>query len=323
LFEGNRDVSGTITLSVNEIRTECDDIVRIALIDEDGAELPAWEAGAHLDISMPGGITRQYSLCGVPSDRFRYEVAVFRDPNSRGGSIYLHDEVEKGDRLSVSTPRNHFPLKSAGGYLFIAGGIGITPIRPMIDQARSCGLPYTLAYVGRSRSAMAFLDDLSDDPDVSFHVSDENSRLDLDAFIGPSLGDEVAIYACGPTRLLDAIADRCAKLGYENRLHSEKFAGTPTELDSERESAFEVELYRTKKIVQVSPRETILEALNACGVETTSSCSEGVCGSCETPVLEGEVDHRDQILEEDERAANDTMMICCSRARSARIVLDL
>jgi ferredoxin-NADP reductase len=261
-------------------------------------------------------------LCGDITDRCRYEIAVLRDPQSRGGSVHIHELLAKGDRLTVSAPRNNFALVDAEEYLFVAGGIGITPFLPMIAAARTRARSYRLAYSGRTRSAMAFAEHLAEDSSARLHVSDEGTRADLTALLA-DVGAGTAIYGCGPQRLLDALAELCAERGLSRQLHVEHFSGVVVELDADAETAFEVELARTGRTITVPPDRTVLDALLDCGIKAVSSCAEGVCGSCETNVLEGEVDHRDQILDEDERAENDVMMICCSRALSARIVLDL
>ncbi|WP_246860078.1 PDR/VanB family oxidoreductase [Rhodococcus opacus] len=231
--------------------------------------------------------------------------------------------MKKGATLTASLPRNNFSLKSAEEYLFVAGGIGITPLLPMMQAAARNGITYRLAYAGRSRSKMAFCEQLSDDSRVQVCVSDEGTRLNLDTLIGDDLDPKVHIYSCGPARLLDALAARCADLGMSARLHMEHFSGTVVELDPNEETAFEVELARSGRTLTIRPDQTILDALLACGIKAANSCGEGVCGSCETTVLEGVVDHRDAVLDDDEKAENDVMMICCSRARSPRIVLDI
>lgn len=317
------DSTPVLHLIVDEVRRECDDVLTLSLIDSAGEDLPVWEAGAHIDIHLPGDMIRQYSLHSDPGDRSRYEVAVLRDPNSRGGSQYIHNEVKKGETLTTSHPRNNFPLKPADEYLFIAGGIGITPMLPMIRTAESQQRPHRLIYAGRSRTKMAFVEQLGDQDNVQFCVSDEGTRMNVDDLLDSHLGPGVHIYSCGPQRLLEALTSRTGELRLSKQLHVEHFSGTAVELDPNAEVAFEVELSRSGKTLTVAPDQTILDAVLACGIKASNSCAEGVCGSCETTVLEGEVDHRDQILDEDEQAENDVMMICCSRARSARLVLDL
>jgi ferredoxin-NADP reductase len=313
----------TFTLTVDEVRAECSGVVVLVLIDDSGQQLPEWEAGAHIDIHLPINITRQYSLCGDPQDRGRYEIAVLRDPNSRGGSDYIHAQVRKGMRFVVSHPRNNFRLRDASEYLFIAGGIGVTPLIPMIVTAQRNGVPFRLNYAGSALSRMAFVDQLGGLPETTLHVSDEGTRLDLNETLTADLPTECLVYACGPTRLLDAVSERCAQLKIANQSHVERFSATLDALDPATERAFDVELARSNQVIRVAADQTILDAVLACGIKAANSCAEGVCGSCETAVIAGDVEHRDQILDEDEKAENAVMMICCSRATSDRLVLDL
>ncbi|MEN0135070.1 MAG: PDR/VanB family oxidoreductase [Rhodococcus sp. (in: high G+C Gram-positive bacteria)] len=317
------DPTVPLNLVVDEVRRECDDVLTLSLIDHAGNNLPTWEAGAHIDLHLADTMVRQYSLHSAPDDRSRYEVAVLRDPDSRGGSRYIHDEVKKGMILTASHPRNNFPLKPAAEYLFIAGGIGITPILPMMRAADAQRRRFRLVYAGRSRSKMAFLESLGGRDPVQLCVSDDGTRLNIDNLLPPELDPNVQIYSCGPERLLDAVTTRCTDLGLSKQLHVEHFSGTAADLDPDKEVAFEVELVRSRRTLTIAPDQTILDALLECGIKAPNSCAEGVCGSCETTVLDGEIDHRDQILDEDEQAENDVMMICCSRARSPRLVLDL
>lgn len=311
------------TLTVDDIRIEGTGVVVLELIDDAGRPLPSWDPGAHIDLNLPNGITRQYSLCGDPRQQGRYEIAVLRDPNSRGGSEYIHTGLQKGSRLRVCAPRNNFPLRPGPRYLFLAGGIGVTPLVPMVAATRRSGMPFLLHYCGKSRAAMPFVDELGMLPEATLHVSDEGSRMDLDEVITPDLAGELQVYACGPARLLDSVDARCRSVGLAKQLRLERFSAASVAPTAGVDRSFEVELARTGRVVQVPAGQTILDALLGCGVKAPNSCAEGVCGSCETTVLAGEVDHRDQILDEDERAENAVMMICCSRARSDRLVLDL
>ncbi|ABH00966.1 probable oxidoreductase (plasmid) [Rhodococcus jostii RHA1] len=317
------DSATVLNLIVDEVRRECDDVLTLSLIDSAGQDLPTWEAGAHIDLHLPGNLARQYSLHSDPGDRARYEVAILRDPNSRGGSQYIHEEVRKGAMLPTSTPRNNFPLQPADEYLFVAGGIGITPMLPMMQAAAEMNRPARLIYAGRSRTTMAFVEQLAEQENVQLCVSDEGTRAHVADLLGPHLGPDVHIYSCGPERLLEAVTARAAEVGLSKQLHVERFSGTAVDLDPDVEKSFDVELSRSGRILTVAPDQTILDAVLACGIKVANSCAEGVCGSCETTVLEGEVDHRDQILDEDEQAENDVMMICCSRSRTPRLILDL
>jgi ferredoxin-NADP reductase len=301
-------------------------VVVLDLRDPSGADLPAWEPGAHVDLRLPGGLTRQYSLCGDPGDRSVWRIGVLREPESRGGSAHVHDELHEGTEVDVRGPRNHFPLVPAPRYLFIAGGIGITPILPMIDAAAAAGAQWELHYGGRSRRSMAFLESLERvSGHLTLHPQDEVGLIDLDALLGTPQQDTL-VYCCGPEPLLVAVEQRCAvgKGGPwpTGTLHLERFApkdvGEPV-----LTGAFEVELAQTGRTLTVPPDRSILQVVEEAGVGVLSSCQEGTCGTCETTVLAGEVDHRDSLLTPDEQAANDTMFICVSRAACPKLVLEL
>jgi ferredoxin-NADP reductase len=312
-----------LRLRVHQLTWESDGVVSVHLRDPDGAALPVWQAGAHIDLRLPGVITRQYSLNGSPTDRTTWRVSVLREPESKGGSQAVHESLRPGDLVEVVGPRNNFPLVEAPEYLFIAGGIGITPILPMIEAAAAAGVPWQLLYGGRSRSSMAFLEQLAGHgAAVSIRPQDESGLLDLPAVLGsPRLG--VAVYCCGPEPLLAAVEQACATWP-AGALHLERFK--PKEqapLDPGAEQAFEVVLEQSGTTVTVPPGMSVLEALEENGIEPINSCREGICGSCETKVLAGIPDHRDSLLSDDERAANDTMMICVGRALCDRLVLDL
>lgn len=307
-------------LLVTEVLAAADGVVAIELRDPDGAPLPPWEPGAHVDLALPNGLTRQYSLCGDPADRAHWRIGVLRERDGRGGSAWLHDELRPGMRLHVSEPRNHFPLVEAGEYLFVAGGIGVTPLLPMIAAVARRGAPWRLAYGGRTAASMAFCDELRAHGDsVSLCHDDRDGPLDLDALLGqPRVG--VAVYCCGPEGLLAAVEERCAAWP-AGALHVERFHARPGALEGAR-GAFEVELAASGMTVAVAADETIVEALEAAGIEVATSCQEGTCGTCETTVLEGEVDHRDSFLTDEERE-DGAILICCSRAAGPRLVLDL
>jgi ferredoxin-NADP reductase len=300
----------TLELVVAGKEKVADDVVRLTLRSPDGGSLPPWEPGAHLDLVLPGFV-RQYSLCGDPSDASAYQVAVLREPDGRGGSAYLHS-LHVGDRVEVAGPRNHFPLVAAERYLFIAGGIGITPILPMLDRA---GPDWQLVYGGRTRSSMAFTAELSVHGDrVSFRPQDEHGLLDLPALLAAAKPG-TAVYCCGPEPLLAAVE----ALGPAD-LHVERFTALP---DDGPRTAFEVELAGSGRVLPVPADRSILEVVEEAGVQVLSSCREGTCGTCETGVLGGEPDHRDSVLTAEERAENEVMMLCVSRACSPRLVLDL
>jgi ferredoxin-NADP reductase len=311
-----------LELMVSRRSAAADGVVVLELRDPAGRELPAWSPGAHVDLLLGPALTRQYSLCGDPADRDVWRIGVLREPESRGGSQYVHDELGEGARVAVRGPRNHFPLEDSPRYLFVAGGIGITPILPMAAAAAAAGAEWELFYGGRSLSSMAFRSDLvgAHGLRVTLHPQDEAGLLDLDTILG-SPQEDTLVYSCGPEPLLQAVEARCA--GWPvGALHLERFApkaqGEPVLHES-----FEVELAQSGLTLTVPTDKSILEVVDAAGVSVLSSCQEGTCGTCETPVLAGEVDHRDSLLTPAEQAANETMFICVSRAACSRLVLDL
>ncbi|MFW3168575.1 PDR/VanB family oxidoreductase [Geodermatophilus sp. CPCC 206100] len=304
-------------------RTEgAEGVVVLELRNPSGAELPAWAPGAHLDLRLPNGLTRQYSLCGDPDDRSVWRIGVLREPQGRGGSAYVHDELTEGDEVDVRGPRNNFPLLPARRYVFVAGGIGITPLLPMMGAAQAAGAEVELHYGGRSRRSMAFLESLEalTDTPVTLHPQDEVGLIDLPAILGTPRPDTL-VYCCGPEPLLQAVEQHCGAWP-PGSLHVERFApkevGEPVRTDS-----FEVELAQSGLTLTVPPDTSILDVVEAAGIPVLSSCQEGTCGTCETAVLEGEVDHRDSLLTVEEQQANDTMFICVSRAACPKLVLDL
>jgi ferredoxin-NADP reductase/ferredoxin len=314
-----------LDLVLEKKETVAEGVVQLTLRSADGADLPEWEPGAHVDLVLTNELTRQYSLCGVPAERSVLQVAVLREQDGRGGSAHIHDVLAEGDTVHVRGPRNHFPLAPAGRYVFIAGGIGITPILPMIAKAESAGANWQLVYGGRTRSSMAFRDRLEElyPGKVTVHAMDEVGLLDVPTILAdPGVAaDDVAVYCCGPEGLLAAVEQECTRWPH-GALHVERFAPKAGMTDGPRES-FEVELSRSGTTLTVPADASILDVVEDAGIQVLSSCQEGTCGSCETAVLEGTPDHRDSVLTDDEQAANDTMMICVSRSCSARLVLDL
>jgi ferredoxin-NADP reductase len=309
------------TLVVTGKRAAADGVVELVLAHPDGKRLPDWAPGAHVDLMLPNGSTRQYSLCGSRWDAFRYRVGVLREPAGRGGSAFVHDRLQVGDTVGVGGPRNNFALVPSARYLFIAGGIGITPLLPMVHQADLLGAEWDLVYGGRRRSSMAFLDELAGYGDrVHVHPEDEDGLLDLPAWLG-EVRPDTAVYCCGPGPLLDAVERACA--GWPaHALRTERFVaeerGAPV-----RDTPFEVRLARSGTAVTVTPEVTVLDAVRAAGAQVLSSCQQGTCGTCATDVVDGVPDHRDSILGDAERAAGDCMFICVSRSCSDRLVLDL
>ncbi len=286
----------------------------------DGGTLPPFEPGAHIDVCLPNGLTRQYSLCNSVHENDRYVVGVKLDRNSRGGSRYMHESLRVGATLSVSAPRNHFALVSdAPAYVFIAGGVGITPIACMISRLSSLGQPWTLHYAVRTRAEAAFLDQLQG-PGLHLHVDTEHNGEVLDVNLAvASAPRDAHLYCCGPTPMLDAFEQACADRAPEF-VHLERFS---SDVAPAVEGGYTVELTRSKRSVEIAPGQTILDAVRACGVNVRASCQQGVCGACETRVVAGLPDHRDTLLSPEERAANDVMMICCSGSLTKVLALDL
>ncbi|WP_327397356.1 PDR/VanB family oxidoreductase [Streptomyces phaeochromogenes] len=285
-----------------------------------GEELPAWEPGAHIDVVLGPDLERQYSLCGDPADRHSWRVAVLREPDGRGGSAHVHGQLEAGDKVRVRGPRNHFALQPSPRYRFVAGGIGITPILPMLAEAEAAGAEWTLLYGGRTRNSMAFVEELSPYGDkVRVTPQDESGLLDLAAELGTPQSDTL-VYCCGPGPLLDAVEERCAEWP-KGSLHVERFQPKVQETGADTE--FEVVLERSGHTLTVPADVSVLDTVRSAGVEVLFSCTEGTCGTCETDVLEGTPDHRDSVLTDEEREAGETMLICVSRCRGKRLVLDL
>ncbi|WP_330285496.1 PDR/VanB family oxidoreductase [Streptomyces sp. NBC_00576] len=290
----------------------------------EGEPLPAWRPGAHIDVVLPTGITRQYSLCGPAGHTSRWRIAVLREPDGRGGSQWIHDNVHEGTELRVRGPRNNFPLRPAARYLFVGGGIGITPLLPMIAEAEAAGADWSLLYGGRTHASMAFLPELEPYGErVDVRPQDQHGLPDLAGFLGDP-DPSALVYCCGPAGLIDAVEARCASWP-AGSLNVERFAAVTGQqpVGGENNPPIEVELRASGMTLTVPPQLSVLKAVEHAGVPVLSSCEEGICGSCETAVIEGEIDHRDSLLTEDERAAGDTMLICVSRARGGRLVLDL
>ncbi|WP_326835231.1 PDR/VanB family oxidoreductase [Amycolatopsis rhabdoformis] len=307
-----------VVLSRTEIAQE---VVELVLASRPGEELPEWEAGSHVDLLLADGLVRQYSLCGRPA-RDQWRVAVLRERAGRGGSAHVHDRLTEGATVRVRGPRNNFPLLPSPRYLFIAGGIGITPILPMVAAAEATGAQWQLLYGGRSRASMAYGAELASryGDRVVLCPEDETGRPDLDAWLGTP-ADDVLVYCCGPESLLLAVEQRCAKWK-AGSLRLERFV-PKAQPDSPEHSSFEVELARSGDVVTVAPGETILRAVERAGARPPYSCEQGTCGTCETKVLSGTPDHRDSLLTDEEREEGKTMMICVSRAACPRLVLDL
>ncbi|UVJ45658.1 PDR/VanB family oxidoreductase [Pseudomonas sp. LS1212] len=318
----NRPSEGMDVL-ISAMRLEAEGVMSLELQAVAEQTLPEWEAGAHIDVRLPSGMTRQYSLCGDPLDRRHLRIAVLREEKGRGGSREVHDGLRVGQRINIGAPRNAFPLATADAYQFVAGGIGITPILPMILAAERAGIPWHLVYGGRSRRSMAFLERLL--PHAGEHVeilpADEFGLLDLER-IATRAAAGAETYSCGPGVLLDALTARFAEQELEQRLHLERFSAASV-VAKEGEADLKVILARSGKEIDVPSNCSIMHALRAAGHDVPSSCEQGVCGMCETRVLDGVPDHRDMLLTDRERERNNVMMVCVSRAKTSTLLLDL
>jgi ferredoxin-NADP reductase len=299
-------------------------VLRLTLAHRDGAELPAWEPGAHIElhfVSRGMDYVRQYSLCGRSSDRHFWQIAVLLVSGGRGGSAHIHEVFSEGDTVRVTGPRNNFPLVPARSYLFIAGGIGITPTLSMIAAVAASGGDWRLVYCGRSASSMAFINDVAafGADRVRLHESDTQGRADLVALLG-QVDPTTVVYCCGPESMLRTVEDNTASWS-SGRVHMERFSPSET-MPEETNTTFEVEFARSGLVLTVPADRSILDMAEEAGIDIESSCAEGVCGTCETKVISGRPDHRDSVLSAKERAAGQTMMVCVSRSCSGRLVLD-
>ncbi|MFD4829436.1 cytochrome P450 [Streptomyces uncialis] len=322
-----RALSTPTPLRVTAVRTVAEGVVAVGLGLPDGGELPAWRPGAHIELRLPSGRLRQYSLCGDPADATTWRIGVLREPLGRGGSAELHELARPGAVFAVRGPRNHFPLADAPSYLFLAGGIGVTPILSMVREAARRGTPFTVVYGGRTRATMAFADELAAvaGDALTLLPQDEAGLPDLPRLLG-ALDADTAVHACGPTPMLAAVERECARLDRTDRLHLERFsAGDDLEaaFDATANRTFEVRLARTGGTLTVPPDRRLIEVLRDAVSGLSYDCEKGYCGACETRVLAGTPEHRDSVLSEEERLAGRTMMICVGRCRSDRLVLDL
>ncbi|MGW3199921.1 PDR/VanB family oxidoreductase [Streptomyces sp. NPDC001118] len=298
-----RPRSRALRLLVTSREIVADGVVQLRL---EGRDLPRWEPGAHLDLVLPSGLVRQYSLCGDPEDTSSYTVATRLVEDGRGGSREVHEQVTEGMELEVRGPRNRFPLVEAESYVFVAGGIGITPLLPML-RALPENAGWRLLYAGRERASMPFLEEV--EKLGRDQVTVVEGRPDLDAL---EVSEGTAVYACGPEGLMAAVAARFPEVRLE------RFA---PRVSSDGNTEFEVELRRSGRTLTVPADSTVLAAVRRALPGTAYSCEQGFCGTCQQRVLEGEIDHRDELLTDEERA--DSMLICVSRARGDRLVLDM
>jgi len=311
-----------LTLRVTRMTWEAEGVIALTLSAPAGEELPAWEPGAHVDLCLPSGLNRQYSLCGDPRDRDRYTIAVRLEADGRGGSAEIHSTALVGRELTVTGLRNRFPLRPAAEYLLVAGGIGITPLLPMAAELAARDARWSALYCGRGTANMAFRDELTALGGERVRVVDTTTtaRPDLKAAIH-GLDPGAVVYCCGPHTLIDAVTEACTAAGI--RCESEHFGAGAAPQPSGDDGVVALELRRSGVDVTVDAGTTLLEAIRAAGVDIDSDCEEGYCGTCETGVLDGVPDHRDVVLSKAERAAGNTIMPCVSRACGRKLVLDL
>jgi vanillate O-demethylase ferredoxin subunit len=314
--------SSLLSIRVQAMRYEAKGIVSLELVAPDGGALPPFEAGAHIDLHLANGVVRSYSLLNSPAERHRYVVGVLNDRNSRGGSRYVHEQLRVGTVMPVSKPRNNFPLdESAAHTVLIGGGIGVTPIYCMFNELRRKHRSVELFYCARSREEAAFCEELLAGDGVASHFDVERGAPpDLRAYLAAKPKD-AHFYCCGPGPMLHVFESLCEELGLTN-VHVERFAADE-KVEAVQRDEYVAELARTKKIVTVPAGKSLLDALLEAGLDVDHSCREGVCGACETAVLEGEIEHRDGVLSKAERAANKSMMVCVSGCKGRRLVLDL
>ncbi|RVU27851.1 oxidoreductase [Streptomyces antnestii] len=315
-----------IDVRVTEVRTEADRVVSLRLARGDQGDLPSWEPGAHIEVATDDGTIRHYSLCSDPADTRSWRIAVLREKNGRGGSERLHTIARPGLRLAVRGPRHTFPYRPGRErILFVAGGIGITPILPMLAAAERAGADWRLLYLGAAESSMAFVPELRPYGDrVDVLPAARTGPVDLEALVARhTAGGPAHLVACGPPRLLDALEELAAARS-ELTLSSERFSpqAPAAATAAGEDKGFDVET-RDGRVVTVAPDESILDALDRAGVRTLSSCRQGTCGTCETPVLAGVPEHRDDLLTEQEHAENRTMLLCVSRSAGPRLTLDV
>ncbi|MGW0583606.1 PDR/VanB family oxidoreductase [Streptomyces sp. NPDC002920] len=313
------------TLLVQQARWIARDVLELRLTRPTGGTVPPWEPGAHVDVTLPSGLRRSYSLCGDVTDRSAWTIAVHREPDGRGGSREIHETALVGRELTVDGPANRFPLVPAAGYLFLAGGVGVTPLLPMVRELAAGELPWRLVLGARDRSRLAYAEELTalGGDRVLLVPQDEAGLPDLAAEIGAAPPDHV-VYACGPAPMLDAVTALCRTAVPERPVHVERFAASAAGPEAARpDGDFDVVLGRSGLRLTVPAHRSVLDVVRERQPEVPYSCEEGYCGSCETPVLAGSPDHRDTVIEPSERATATTMMICVSRSASPVLELDL
>lgn len=316
-----------ITTKIVDRRHVGEGILEFVLAPVTGTDLPSWEPGAHIDLILPEKdkdgepLIRQYSLCGNPAELSNYHLGILRDESGRGGSEYIHARLQIGDEIAISAPRNHFPFKPGQRTLFIAGGIGITPILPMVRHAITQGHDWQLIVAARNRTRLPFLDALSSLPQdrIQYHCDDEAGILDLAGLLS-NLNNDTTVYSCGPAPLLNAL--QSLNEGAAWHLHIERFAASPLSGTSDN-TPFDVICRKSKKQLHVPADKSLLQVLREAGIKVESSCRDGICGTCEINVFSGTPCHRDSVLTKEEREDGTHMMVCVSRSKSDILELDI
>jgi ferredoxin-NADP reductase len=320
----------TLSAFIQAIRHEAEGIISLELRPAAGsAAFPPFTAGAHIDLQLPNGLVRSYSLLNSPAERERYVIGVLHDRNSRGGSRCVHEQLRVGMTVPASLPRNNFALdEAAAGSVLLAGGIGVTPMLSMLQRLIALGRPVDFIYCARSRAEAAFIERIealaaAPSVRVAWHFDDERGAPPaLDALLAEHPA-ETHFYCCGPAPMLDAFELACQKLGYPHT-HIERFAASAAAAaGAGTGDGYRVELKRSNRIIDIAPGASLLDALLDAGIAHDHSCREGVCGSCEAKVIAGDVEHRDSILTKAEQQANKSMMVCVSRCKGGTLVLDL
>ena len=320
-----QEIPGAQELLIRQTRWEADDVMSLWLVLPDGSALPDWSVGAHIDLMLPPDIIRQYSLCSLPTSKEEWKIAVLKEPNSSGGSRYIHEALRPGMSVAVAGPRNNFSLLDAPSYLLIAGGIGVTPLLPMAYALEESQADWKMLYGGRRRRSMTFIDELTSfGSRVTVLPEDEFGLLDLRTAID-SREPDAAIYCCGPEALIAAVEAQCARSS-RAAPHVERFNASPAQLaDLEAESVFDTEfdlvIENLDRRFTIPKGRTIIQVLRENKVFVPTSCTEGYCGVCETEVISGIPDHRDEYLSWERRAANSAIMVCCSRSKTPELVV--
>lgn len=314
--------SDQLSLKVEAVEIEAEGVLSLVLTDGFGGALPVWEPGAHIDVILSPDMTRQYSLCGDPAERDRWRIGVLLAPDSRGGSQFVHTKLHTGDVVQVVGPRNNFRLVEAEHHLFIAGGIGITPILPMIREVSAKGGRWTLLYGGRTENSMAFVKEIRELTGGDAHLvpQDKYGLLDLKRFLAAHTPGQV-VYCCGPSPLIDAVEALCA--GWPSgSLHRERFAPRDRQEVGE-DGEFEVELASSGRTLSVPAGKSLLKVLEEAGCKISNSCRAGICGTCLVKVLDGIPEHNDDLLDDEQRDSCEVMLPCVSRSKTKTLVLDL